>query len=250
MVLAFTLNSASTTSFQVDIPALDAGAGLDTYEFTFWKSGITSGTYSFIFASATGITNFGYSNLTPSTFTVSPGDYLNVVIQDVTAGGSATNPSNYPGQGGTVGVIVSGSSPSIPCFPRGVPILTNEGYRPVETLTKEDTVRTADGRDVSIKLLKFTVGRADQTTAPYRIQAGGLGHYYPPEDLCLSAIHAIQDSRGVWQMPTYLAKHNPMVQQYGLGETIEYFHIECPNFFTDNLVVGGATFIAHRMRRD
>jgi hypothetical protein len=248
MVLAFTLNSASTTYFQVDITALDAGAGTDTYEFTFWISGITSGTYSFIYASATGITNFIYSNLTPSTFTVSPGDYLNVVIRDVTAGGSATNPSNYPGQGGTVGVIVSGSGP-IPCFPKGTPILTHQGYRPVETLTNDDTVRTTDGRDISIKLLNFTVGRADTTTAPYCIQAGALGHYYPPEDLCLSAIHAIQDSRGVWQMPKYLARHNPMVQQYGLGQSIDYFHIECPNFFTDNLVVNGATVESFKNRQ-
>ena len=247
MVLAFTLNSATTTYFQVDITALDAGAGLDTYEFTFWKNGITSGTYSFIFASATGIANFGYSNLTPSTFTVSPGDHLNVQIQDVTAGGSLTNPTNLPNTT-TQFVIVSGSGP-VPCFPRGVPILTNEGYRPVETLTNEDTVRTKDGRDVSIKLLKFTVGRADQTTAPYHIQAGALGHYYPPEDLCLSAIHAIQDSRGIWQMPKYLAKHNPLVQQYGLGESIDYFHIECPNFFTDNLVVGGATVESFKGRQ-
>ena len=247
MVLAFTLNSASTTSFQVDITALDAGAGTDTYEFTFWKNGITSGTYSFTFASATGITNFLYSNLTPSTFTVSPGDHLNVQIQDVTAGGSLTNSTNLPNTT-TQFVIVSGSAP-VPCFPRGVPILTHEGYRPVETLTNDDTVRTTDGRDVSIKLLNFTVGRADQTTAPYRIQAGALGHYYPPEDLCLSAIHAIQDSRGVWQMPKYLARHNPLVQQYGLGESIDYFHIECPNFFTDNLVVNGATVESFKNRQ-
>ena len=119
----------------------------------------------------------------------------------------------------------------------------------METLTNDDTVRTANGRDVSIKLLNFTVGRADQTTAPYRISAGALGHYYPPEDLCLSAIHAIQDSRGVWQMPKYLARHNPLVQQYGLGESVEYFHIECPNFFTDNLVVGGATVESFKNRQ-
>jgi len=247
MVFAFDLSGATTTGFIIQITALDAGAGMDDeYEFTFWINGITSGTYARQFTGAIGQVLFPYNSLLPPSFTVSPGDYLNVVIQDVSAGGVPTNPTNYPGQGGTVGVIVSGS---IPCFPRGVPILTHEGYRPVETLTNDDTVRTTDGRDVSIKLLHFTVGRADQTTAPYCIQAGALGHYYPPEDLCLSAIHAIQDSRGVWQMPKYLARHNPMVQQYGLGESIEYFHIECPNFFTDNLVVGGATVESFKNRQ-
>lgn len=247
-VLAFNLNSATTTGFEILPTQLDSGAtGSDTYNFTFWINGIASGTYSYAsYPAVVGIpltTNF--VDLTPSGFTVVPGDHLNVQIQDVTAGGSLTNPTNLPNPA-TQFVVVSGP---VPCFPRGVPILTHEGYRPVETLTNDDTVRTTDGRDVSIKLLQFTVRRADQTTAPYHIQAGALGHYYPPQDLCLSAIHAIQDSRGVWQMPKYLARHNPMVQQYGLGESIEYFHIECPNFFTDNLVVGGATVESFKNRQ-
>ena len=50
-------------------------------------------------------------------------------------------------------------------------------------------------------------------------------------------------------MPKYLARHNPLVQQYGLGESVEYFHIECPNFFTDNLVVGGATVESFKNRQ-
>jgi hypothetical protein len=246
MVLAFNLISADTTAVLIGITALDAGAGNDTYEFTFWKNGVSSGTYSITFLSTTGFSFFPYILLDPDTFTVVPGDHLNVQIQDISAGGLLTNPTNLPDEA-TDFVTVTGTY--IPCFPKGTPILTHQGYRLVETLTNDDTVRTTDGRDVSIKLLHFTVGRADQTTAPYRIQAGALGHYYPPEDLCLSAIHAIQDSRGVWQMPKYLARHNPMVQQYGLGQSVEYFHIECPNFFTDNLVVNGATVESFKNRQ-
>jgi hypothetical protein len=40
-----------------------------------------------------------------------------------------------------------------------------------------------------------------------------------------------------------------MVQQYGLGQSIDYFHIECPNFFTDNLVVGGAAVESFKNRQ-
>jgi len=40
-----------------------------------------------------------------------------------------------------------------------------------------------------------------------------------------------------------------MIQQYGLGESVDYFHIECPNFFTDNLVVGGATVESFKNRQ-
>jgi hypothetical protein len=249
MVLAFNLLSANTTGFTIDITAIDAGAGIDdVYKFIFWKNGIAPDiSYNLLYSSAIASALFPYSILNPPTFTVVPGDHLNVQIQDLSAGGVLTNPTNLPNVA-TEFVTVTGAGP-IPCFVRGVPILTHEGYRPVETLTNDDTVRTTDGRDVHIKLLNFTVKKADQTTAPYRIQAGSLGHYYPPEDLCLSAIHAIQDSRGVWQMPKYLARHNPLVQQYGLGESVEYFHIECPNFFTDNLVVGGATVESFKNRQ-
>jgi len=130
---------------------------------------------------------------------------------------------------------------AITCFIRGTLVLTQNGYKAIELITKEDVLITGDGREVSVKdVLHFTVAKSDVDSAPYCVKAGALGHYYPPRDIHLSGLHAIQDSRGVWQMPKYLAKHNPMVQQYGLGEKIEYFHIECPNFFTDNLVVEGA----------
>ena len=240
-VLTFTLHAATTTDFTIEPTQLDSGSAAgDTYTFELWANGIAKGIYNYAPSTWNPTINtlytityaqLGYGGIGDFV----PGVLFNVTIQDTTVPGAATTPSNAPDvstQGTPIG--------SPPCFPRGTPILTKEGYRPVETLTNEDTVQTADGRDVSIKLLHFTVAKANQQTAPYRIQAGALGHYYPPEDLCLSAIHAIQDSRGVWQMPKYLARHNPLVQQYGLGESVEYFHIQCPNFFTDNLVVNGA----------
>lgn len=239
-VLSFTLVNATTTGFTIDVSGLDSGAqASDIYTFELWANGITKGIYNYspspwnpsigIYYTIT-YSQLGYSG----TGDFVPGALFNVGIQDVSAGGALTYPINAPNP--SYGTPIIG----VPCFPRGTPILTNEGYKPVETLTNDDTVQTTDGRDVSIKLLRFTVATTNQQTAPYHIQAGALGHYYPPQDLCLSPIHAIQDSRGVWQMPKYLARHNPMVQQYGLGESVEYFHIECPNFFTDNLVVNGA----------
>ena len=251
-VLSFNLISANTVDFTVSIVTLDSAAQLtDIYSFYVWIDGNAQGPLIYSAGSppwepsiGTIVVTYGVLGAVAPT----PGQYLNIQIQDTTIPGALTSALNYPNQGAGQGVIASGSGP-IPCFPKGTPILTHEGYRPVETLTNDDTVRTTDGRDVSIKLLRFTVNRADTTTAPYRIQAGALGHYYPPEDLCLSAIHAIQDSRGVWQMPKYLARHNPMVQQYGLGQSIDYFHIECPNFFTDNLVVNGATVESFKNRQ-
>ena len=133
-----------------------------------------------------------------------------------------------------------------PCFPRGTPILTPDGYKLVETLREGDTVRTADGRDVPIKLYNFTIKNPDKDSAPYCIHAGALGHYYPPQDVCLSPRHTIQDSLGIWQTPKRLAMHNPLVKQYSIGKPIEYYHIECPNFFTDDLIVGGAVVESYK----
>ena len=58
-------------------------------------------------------------------------------------------------------------------------------------------------------------------------------------DLKLSPLHAFQSRKGVWQIPKYAALKNKAVQQYGVGSSVTYYHLECPNFFTDNLVVDG-----------
>ena len=131
-----------------------------------------------------------------------------------------------------------GGGPSV-CFVKGTRILTSEGYKFVEDLNNEDLALTPDGRLVSMKIISFTIKNPTTETAPYRIEAGSLGHYVPPEDICVSSLHAIQDSRGVWQIPMYLAKHNPGVYQYGVGQPVTYYHIECPNFFGDNLIANG-----------
>jgi len=140
----------------------------------------------------------------------------------------------------------------LPCFVAGTHILTLTGNRPVEEIQSGDHVLLADGRSVPVKVFSFTVEHADAESAPYCVKAGALGHQYPsapycvnagalghqypPHDLHVSGNHAITDSRGVWQFPYQLAKTNPNVQQYGIGESIKYYHLECPNYVTDNLV--------------
>jgi hypothetical protein len=140
--------------------------------------------------------------------------------------------------------------PPPPCFVSGTQILTDEGYKTVETLVPgEDLVMTSDGRAVTFKLYSRTVSNANTDSAPYRIFAGAFGPNSPPQDVCLSGMHAIQSSDGVWQVPEFVAKKNPMVQQYGLGETVTYYHIECSNFFSDNLVAQGAIVESFRNRQ-
>ena len=127
----------------------------------------------------------------------------------------------------------------VPCFVTGTQILTPTGYKPVEELQSGDYVLTAEKRRVPIKLFTFTIDCATEDTAPYRINAGTFGLKYPKRDLHLSARHAVKDDKGRWQIPKYLAKYYSKVKQYGVGESVTYYHIECPNFYRDNLVAEG-----------
>jgi len=120
------------------------------------------------------------------------------------------------------------SAPTLPCFPEGTPVLTPAGYRAVETLRHGDLVLTADGRTVGVKVFSRHIASTTKDTAPYKI----LGR-----DFSLSPLHAFQSSKGVWQIPKFCS--STRVEQYGIGKPMAYYHLECPNFFRDNLVVNG-----------
>jgi hypothetical protein len=138
---------------------------------------------------------------------------------------------------------------NVPCFPAGTRILTAEGYKVVESITTDDRVQTADGRFVRPTLFKIPIAKATKETAPYKITAGALGPSYPPHDLCLSPLHAILDVKGVWHIPQVAAKDNDKVTQYGVGEPITYYHIECPDFYSDNLIAEGAVVESFKGRQ-
>ena len=133
------------------------------------------------------------------------------------------------------------SSSSAPCFPKGTPILTPTGYKAVETLEQGSLVLTADGRQVPLKLYGRLLSKASERSAPYFIPKGALGKNMPQTDLTLSPDHAFLLRKGVWMLPSKAATLSAKVQQIGIGEPVHYFHVECPNYLRDNLVVNGAT---------
>jgi hypothetical protein len=124
---------------------------------------------------------------------------------------------------------------NVPCFPAGTRLLTAAGYKAVETLLKSDRIVTADGRSVPFTLYSRVVDKTTAATAPYHIPAGTFGN----KAITLSPLHAIQSSKGVWQIPYLAAKKFAGIRQVNLGERVEYFHVELPNFFTDNIVAEG-----------
>jgi hypothetical protein len=130
-------------------------------------------------------------------------------------------------------------APPPPCLVTGTRVLTVDGYRAVEDLREGDLIITAEGAQVPIKVFSFAFEKADKSNAPYCIPAGLFGPERPARDLLLSARHAIQDERGIWQIPRYLPDTHAAVKQVGLGAAVTYYHIECPDYFRDNLLVEG-----------
>ena len=156
---------------------------------------------------------------------------------DASSGGFDNDDGSYRGRGvASTRNLAPPPPPAVPCFVLGTRILTPTGYKAVEELQSGDYVLTAEKRRVPIKLFSFTIANATAETAPYRIQAGTFGRNLPKKDLHLSARHAVQDAKGRWQMPKYLAKFRSTVTQYGIGTSVTYYHIECPNYYRDNLV--------------
>jgi hypothetical protein len=113
-------------------------------------------------------------------------------------------------------------------------VLTPKGYVPIEKLQSGDTVLTADKRSVPIKMYSYTIAKATKENAPYKISAGALGLGLPKNDIRVSPRHAVKDYKGRWQIPKYLGMK---AIQYGVGDAVTYYHIECPDYYRDNLIV-------------
>ena len=66
-----------------------------------------------------------------------------------------------------------------------------------------------------------------------------FGKKLPNDIVRLSPTHKILIRKGVWTSPEWAAQTNIHVKQYGIGEPITYYHIECENYLKDNLVTEG-----------
>jgi hypothetical protein len=95
---------------------------------------------------------------------------------------------------------------------------------------------TADGRAVPAKIYYMEFKKTTAVTAPYTIPAGTFGL---KTELTVSPLHAFQMRKGVWMIPAVAAKISSAVVQKSIGKPIVYYHVECPHYLRDNLVVDG-----------
>lgn len=124
---------------------------------------------------------------------------------------------------------------AIPCFAAGTLILTPNGEKPIEKLKTGSLIVSADGRTLPITLYSSHISKTTAKTAPYCIPAKTFGST-PTKDLIVSPKHAVQSKKNVWQIPEFYNK----AKQLPVGESISYYHIELPNYFTDNIIANGA----------
>lgn len=169
-------------------------------------------------------------------------DYNNGLLVQI--GGSMSD-GGAGGGGGGAGGGGGGGGP-VPCFPKGTRILTASGYKTVESLTQGELVQTADGRQVPVKLYGTYIPVTNTMTAPFKIPKGVFGVAH---DLLLSPDHAFQVQKGLWMIPKYAAALSEKVEQVLVGSPMTYYHIECPQYLRDNLVVDGVVVESYAGRQ-
>jgi hypothetical protein len=146
----------------------------------------------------------------------------------------------YFGPNSTLNVLILNNTSALPCFVAGTRIMTPTGEKLVEDLRSGDIILSADGRKLPATIYSTKIAKTTNQTAPYLIPANAFSKSYPPQDIILSPKHAIQSRKGVWEIPQFAEGRYPAVQKTKVGEAVEYFHIELPNFFTDNVIANGS----------
>ena len=149
-------------------------------------------------------------------------------------GGAASFDSGGGGTGGSGIVILSYTASSLPCILRGSLVLTQDGYKPIEDLGDNDRIQTSDGRLISFQKRSFKV-LADQENAPYRIPQHYFRNQIPSKDTYLSGKHGIILGSSTRMYPSRMT----YIYQVKLGEIVEYFHLELPDFERDSIVCHG-----------
>ena len=140
-------------------------------------------------------------------------------------------------------------SENVPCFVAGTKILTAVGYKAVEDIVDGELVATADGRALPCKVYITEIDETTKENAPYVIPANTFGPRCPAKDLTISPLHAIQISRGVWQIPKMAASLYNGIRQTPSGSSCTYYHLEMPNYLTDNLVAEGTVVESYGARQ-
>jgi len=130
----------------------------------------------------------------------------------------------------------------IPCFVENTKVLTINGYVNVENLTNEHIVITHDFRQVKIVNVYYDEVVTSDETSPYIIPSSYFKEGYPIQQFSISPLHAISVNNAAKKWFVSIV-HGKGLKRWEYGKKITYYHIELPNWLTDNLVIENGTVV-------
>lgn len=136
----------------------------------------------------------------------------------------------------------AGVIPSVPCLTKESWVKTPNGYVNITKLHKYDMVTTSDGRNVPITSMSKTKVVTDTFSTPYIVPKDYFRKGYPSKSFKVSSQHAIAIDKNAndWFIP-YI--HGTKLEREQFNKNIIYYHIELPNWLTDNLVIDDGTVV-------
>ena len=146
---------------------------------------------------------------------------------DGTGGDQAAN----GGDGGSGIIIIQYTVVLIPCVVKGTRIKTPYGYKSVENIKDGDMISTQTNESFPCKIYNFTIVKTNTHTAPYRIPKGYFSPDAPLNDILLSPKHAIFREDDLILYPLFST-----LKQVHLDESVQYFHIEMPDYNKHQIV--------------
>ncbi len=139
----------------------------------------------------------------------------------------------------------SGDAISLNCLLHGQRILTNNGFVEVEKLKEKDLIVTGDGRVVPIVKIHSSKVFAEKSNIPVRIPENYFSENYPSKSVFLSQAHSIQiikDDKVQWFNYRDCANDESLLFD-DKKPLIDYYHIELPNYYNDNIVCEGGLIV-------
>ena len=127
---------------------------------------------------------------------------------------------------------------NVPCFLKGTKILTMNGEKNIETLKKGDSLICHDGRIIQLKnIYLFSCKNKNEYTLPYKIPKNTkINDTICNNDLYLSPLHEILVKENLL---TAVKNLNFEQIRYDEIETIIYYHLVLPNYYTDAIFANG-----------
>ena len=136
-------------------------------------------------------------------------------------------------------VTFTGPGLNIPCFAEGTRLLTQNGYKAIETLTGEDRLLTTQNRSISFHLTQTHIPCTTKATAPYLLATGSLGENIPSVPLYMSPAHKFAVRDNIW---VHASKGHTLgldIKQCPVGKAVTYYHVRCDNYARDVILAEG-----------